>query len=427
MKLKRIVSLLIILSLSISVFFPFPLSSGLSKISINVERDIYRTGNPVYVFGSVLDASDASIALIDVENPSGEIWASASVSIDLDGNFGTTVGSISPLDSTGTYIVTVTADGITNSTTFQVKTQHNILVSTDKNVYLDDDTISVLGRVSPLIDGYKVTVKISRNSSCEIDCVVSIAETTPGADGTYLAEEVYKVQVEDYGEWIVNVTYGPMASNQITIYVGLTVSLNIEKNEYLPGDKINVSGIVKPLIWGSVKMKIRNPSGGIWADVEAFPNSEGEFSIEELIFPGDQIGEYNIYADYWGITNETRYMLGHLGDSTMKISQMKINGISNVNRVLISEGDAVSINVELINKDIVTHEYVLIVQIKDGSGKLVFIASQSSDLKPGELADQTAGQPLWDKGVYEVKIFVWDSWSRANALSSGKLMNFEVV
>ncbi len=415
-------------SLLLTVLAPIPLTSALSNLAVYSEKTVYIEGEAVYIYGTI-DAplGDSAQVNITVANPSGGVWAAAFISPDPEGDFGVTVGSISPLDSTGTYVVTATYLTLKNITTFQVKTPQKITINTDKLVYLIDESITVSGRVSPLIDGYRVTLRIGPNASCTDVCEGAVGQVVPSSDGSYIARDFYTVRSIDNGKWIVNATYGPLASQATSIYVGVKIIMNSVQSEYLPGHLVNITGKVSPVISGPLKIEIKNPSGSVWLSDEATPDFEGKFNFTEVIYPGDQVGNYSVSASYWGTSNSTSFVVGHLGSSTLSILTLGIYDASGDPVLLLYPGSVVRVRATLINTDIVTHEFVFIIQIKDSSGKLVFIAFQSSSLNPGEFVGQTAGQPFLDRDTYTVEVFVWDSWNNANPLTDVHTLQFKII
>ncbi len=426
--MRKIISSVLAVSILLTILTPIPLTSAISKISVFAEKPTYVAGESVYIFGTIgepiVDLSQVEITVI---KPSGSNWASVSVLPDSDGNFGATVGSISQLDSTGTYLVSVTYRALSNSTTFQVKTQQTITVETDSIVYLVNETITVSGRVSPLLEGYRVTLRIGPNDTCGTECMVAVDQTTPMPDGSYIFQDFYTVRSIDNGHWVVNATYGPLGFAAAHIYVGVRVILTPSASEYLPGDLVNITGNISPVISGPVQVMIKNPSGGIWVDLEATPNGVGDFNFTEIVYPGDQVGNYSVSGSYWGVTNYTSFMLGKLGTSVVRIAALGVYNFTDGGMAWLYQGSMVRVRAALVNTDIVTHDLLFIIQIKDSSGKLVFIACQSSSVKPGDFVGQTAGQPFWDEGTYTVEVFVWDSWANANALSEVHTLKFRIV
>ncbi len=74
----------------------------------------------------------------------------------------------------------------------------------------------------------------------------------------------------------------------------------------------------------------------------------------------------------------------------------------------------------LTNIDVVSHDFIFIIQISDSSGKIVFITSQeANDICPNRTIDEIVGtSSISVKGTYTVKAFVWDSWDTPNVLSN---------
>lgn len=426
--MRKIIAPILAASLLLTVLTPIPLTSALSEIAVHSDKTVYVAGEAVYIFGTIgKPVGDLPRVNITVASPSGGVWASVFIPPDPEGDFGVTVGSISELDSTGTYVVTATYLALKNVTTFQVKTIQKITVNPDKLVYLIGEPVTVSGRVSPLIEDYRVTLRIGPNGSCTDECGGAVGQVIPESDGSYVARDFYTVRSIDNGNWIVNATYGPLAHAAVSIYVGVKIIMAPVQPEYLPGQLVNITGTVSPMISGPLKVEIKNPSGGVWLSVEETLDYQGKFNVTGVVYPGDQVGNYTVSASYWGVSNSTSFLVGHLGSSTLSISTLGIYDASGDPVLRLQPGSTVRVRATLINTDIVTHEFVFIIQIKDSSGRLVFIAFQSSSLNPSEFVGQTAGQPFSDKDTYTVEVFVWDSWENANPLTEVHTLQFKII
>ncbi len=423
-KLKKVVSSLLALSILLVGFAPIPLSSAVSQVSVYTDKAVYVAGDSVYVYGTVVSPSIPSVSVnVTVAAPSGGVWSSILMLPDSVGNFGATVGIISALDSTGAYIVSVRYLSFVNSTTFQVKTPPTITVKADKRVYLVNETITVSGQVSPLVQGYRVTLRIGQGSASWS----AVAQTTPTSDGSYVFKDFYKVRSIDNGKWVVNVTYVPFASATVSLYVGVKLNLALGNTEYLPGQSVNITGYVSPLVSGPVTVHLKNPLNVLWVDPEVVPDSTGKFTLMQTVYPGDQVGNYSVTASYWGVTNRTSFLVGRLDVYAMSISSLGVYNVSDNLVSQISAGSLVRVKATLNNLDKVTHKFVLITQIKDGSGKVVFVGSQSSSVKAGGVIGQVVGTTLQVKDTYTVEAFIWDSWGNANTLSEVYTVKFKIV
>lgn len=422
--MKKVIASLLALSVLLVALTPIPLTAAFSQISVYTDKAVYAADDSVYIYGTVVTPlTPFERVNVTVAAPSGGVWSSILLLPDSLGNFGATVGIISTLDSTGTYLVSVKYLNFVNSTTFQVKTPQTLTVKTDKTVYLVNETITVSGQVSPLIQGYRVTLRVGLGGTSWS----AVAQTTPTSDGSYVFKDFYKVRSIDNGKWVLNVTYGPFASSAVSLYVGVRVNLFLGKTEYLPGQRVNVTGYVSPLISGPVTVYLKNPSGVLWVDPEVVPDSTGKFTVMQMVYPGDQVGNYSVSASYWGVTNRTSFLVGRLGVLAMSVSSLGVYNVSDNFVSQISAGSLVRVKATLNNLDKVTHKFVFITQIKDSSGKIVFIGSQSSSVKPGSIIGQVVGTTLQVKDTYTVEVFIWDSWVDANTLSEVYTVKFKIV
>jgi hypothetical protein len=426
--LRRVTAAILITSLILTIFPQMPLTSALSNISIYADKPIYMAGESVYVYGKISEPSDVSSPVqITVSNPSGGVWSSVSLTLGPAGDFGATVGTISPLDSTGTYVVDVSYQSLSNRTAFQVKTPSRLAFNSSKMVYLVGETISVTGAVSPLIEGYRVTLRLGTNATCSDQCVIAVAQITPKSDGSFTLPNFYKVRPIDNGHWFINATYGPFSSAVVEVYVGINITLSLSSNEYVPGQRINISGTVSPLVSGPVDISVKNPSGSIWYEGSVNPTGNGSFSVQVVPYPGDQIGNYSISTSYWGVTRNTNFTLGMLGSSTMKITTAGVFDINDKPAPWLYSGSMVRVRAIIVNQDVVSHNFTFIIQIKDSAGNLVFMGAQSSSVALNGFVGQTIGQRFYDRGTYTAEVFVWDSWLGGNALSEVQTLTFHII
>ncbi len=426
--MRRITAAILVVSLVLTIFPQIPPTSALSQVSLYTDRPTYMAGDSVYIFGKILELSDVSLPVqIAVTSPSGGVWSSVSLTVGLAGDFGATVGTISSLDSTGTYVVTVSYQGVSNQTAFQVKTPSQLTLNSSKLVYLVGETISVTGTVSPLIEGYRVTLRLGNNASCTDECGIAVAQITPRSDGMYVLPSFYKVRPTDSGHWFINATYGPFSSTVVDVYVGIKVTVSVTNQEYVPGHRVNISGTVSPMVSGPVAIEVKNPSGSIWFTDSATPGGNGFYSVQAIPFPGDQIGNYSVSASYWGVSDFANFTLGRLGSPTMKITTAGVFDINDKPAPWLYSGSTVRVRSIIVNDDVVSHNFTFIIQIKDSAGNLVFIGSQSSSVGVNGFVGQTIGQRFNDRGTYTAEVFVWDSWIGGNALSEVKILVFQII
>ncbi|MCL4436093.1 MAG: hypothetical protein M1387_05210 [Thaumarchaeota archaeon] len=425
--MKRTIAAILIVSLVLTIFPQMPLTSALSQISIYADKPIYVAGDSVYIYGKIPEPPDTSAPVkITVANPSGGEWSSVSLTLDPAGDFGATVGTISSLDSTGTYVVTVHYLGLSNRTAFQVKTPSRLTLNSSKLVYLVGETISVAGTVSPLIEGYRVTLRLGTNATCSDQCT-AVGQITPKPDGTFAQPNFYKVRSIDNGHWFINATYGPFSSAVVDVYVGVKVTVSISSQGYVPGRSVDISGVVSPMISGPVAVAVKNPSGSIWFTDSATPSANGTFSVRAVPFPGDQVGNYSVTASYWGVSGNANFTLGRLGSSTMRITTAGVFDINDKPAPWLYSGSMVRVRAIIVNDDVVSHNFTFITQIKDISGNLVFMGGQSSLVEVNGFVGQTIGQRFSERGTYIVEVFVWDSWIGGNALSEVRTLTFQII
>lgn len=408
--MKQIVSIALSFILFFAVFSSVPTIFADSEIIVFVEKTEYFAGDSIYVFGQLSHSfnSTEQISII-VVSPSGNIWKSLFARPDSEGRFGITIGVLSSLDSTGTYVVSARYYTFTNQITFQVRTPQTLEINSNKEVYLANETISFSGHVSPVVDGSQVTIKIGLDPFW-----VAVGQSIPLKDGSFTLNNFYKVQPDDNAIWTVKATYGPYVDETFLIYVGAKLTITSDQSEYVPGQTLNIVGSVSPASPGSVIITVKNPSGGLFYN-DSVPIGGGSFSASTEIFPGDESGNYSVSVNFLGVTNTSYFVVGHLDSSVMKVSGLSLGGSRYVRL-----GSPINVTATLTNIDVVSHDFIFIIQISDSSGKIVFITSQeANDIRPNMTIDEIVGtSSISVKGTYTVKAFVWDSWDTPNVLSN---------
>jgi hypothetical protein len=197
--------------------------------------------------------------------------------------------------------------------------------------------------------------------------------------------------------------------------------------EYLPGEYLNITGAVSPIINGPVSVLISNPSGGIWLKDDINPDEDGNFTISELVWPGDQVGNYSVRASYYGVTNSTTFVIGQFGSSTFRLSNLGVYDTNGNSVFMFDSGSMVEVKATLNNMDVVSHDLLFIIQIKNSDGKIVYSGSQQSSLESNDFITLSIGQAFLYRDIYSVDVLVWDQWLNSNILSEEFILNFRII
>jgi len=391
-------------------------------ITIFTDKPSYNTGEMVYVYGAVEQVIPGERVNITVLNPLGKVWVRTLVTPDVKGNYGAVLGSVSEMDLTGTYRVMGLYAGYLAEVRFQVRIRPNVTIMSDKSVYLTNETISVSGKVSPYLPDFPVTICLKH-----LDTIKAVAQVTPLPNGSFRYADIYRVKPEDKGRWTVIANYGNLVESSADFFVGLYVNVEVAPRTLRPGELFNLTGRVPFVVSGPVKVKIIGPSGGLWAEFDAEVSADGSYSMQQLVYPYDEAGVYNVTVSYWGVSNHTTFKIGRLGLNTFKVSDVgTFDALGNPTSTFL-RGQQVQISANLKNNDIIPHKYICVVQITDRSARVVFIGWIESAIEVGQTVRHSIGTVITTRGDYTASIMVWDDWSTPTPLAESITLTFKVI
>ena len=407
--------------LLISSFAPIYASSA-KPITIFTDKSSYSAGEMVYVYGLVERVIPGERVNITVLNPLGKVWVRTFATPDVKGNYGAVLGSLSEMDVTGTYRVMGSYAGYLAEVSFQVRIRPNVTIMSDKSVYLTNETISVSGKVSPYFPDYPVTICLKH-----FDTIKAVAQVTPLTNGSFRCTDIYRVKPEDKGRWTVVANYGNLVESSADLFVGLYINVEVTPRTLRPGELFNLTGRVPFVVSGPVKVKIIGPSGGLWAEFDAGVSADGYYSVQQLVYPYDEPGVYNVTVSYWGASNRTSFKIGMLGLNTFRVSNVgTFDVIGNPTSTFI-RGQQVQVSVSLKNNDIIPHRYIYVVQIADKSAHVIFIGWIESAIEVGQTVRHSIGTVITTRGDYTASIMVWDDWATPTPLAESITLSFKVV
>jgi len=128
------------------------------EIKVKTDKDFYVAGEVVKVEGKVSEVDKGYAIAIQVRDPDGNLWAIAQTFPEDNGNFSSSIATISPKSPLGEYKVLVSYKGVSTQTSFKVIAKLNLILSKDNLSYGEETFIKVEG-----IQGYKVITEVSRD------------------------------------------------------------------------------------------------------------------------------------------------------------------------------------------------------------------------------------------------------------------------
>jgi len=392
------------------------------QITIFTERSSYTLGETVYVYGAVEPRVEGERVNITVLNPLGKVWVRTYVTPDVKGNYGAAIGTVSTSDLTGQYRVIGSYAGSVAEAIFYVRIKPNITILTDKPAYLSNETILVSGKVSPYLPDYPVTIYIK-----DANTVKAVAQITPHRDGSFSNIHIYRVKPDDRGNWTVVASYGNLAESSKDIYVGLYINLSLSSYTLKPGNLFNLTGRVSFVVSGPAKVKITSPSGGVWGEFEAPVDADGYYSVQQIVYPYDEVGTYNVTVSYWGASNSTTFKVGRLGVNTFAVLDAGTFDVIGQRTSTFLRGQTIQISAAIKNTDIIPHSYVYIVQIRNERNEAVFLSWVSSTLDVERSVKHAVGTVINTAGRYTASIMIWDDWSNPTPLAQTITLTFAVI
>lgn len=184
----------------------------LQPLMIEIDKDVYHSGETVNISGSVIKEVSGTEGLvvnqkpeIIVKNEKNKVVFTASPDLGADSGFKTSVKLVPGVFKTGQYKISVKYYNEKDQTVFKVDDRFNIgkdiplvlLLETDKEKYLPGETVRVSGKTSRIISVFDVDVKITKD-------YVLISDATVKFDGLGSFHFDYTIpQNENLGNYTV--------------------------------------------------------------------------------------------------------------------------------------------------------------------------------------------------------------------------------
>lgn len=184
----------------------------LQPLMIEIDKDVYHSGETVNISGSVIKEVSGTEGLvvnqkpeIIVKNEKNKEVFTASPDLGADGGFKTSVKLVPGVFKTGQYKISAKYYNEKDQAVFKVDDRFNVgkdiplvlLLETDKEKYLPGETVKVSGKTSKIISVFDVDVKITKD-------YVLISDATVKFDGLGSFQYGYIIpQNADLGNYTV--------------------------------------------------------------------------------------------------------------------------------------------------------------------------------------------------------------------------------
>lgn len=167
----------------------------LQPIVVNIDKDVYSSGETAIISGSVIKEITGTEGLVVIQKPEIIVKSEKNKEVfraypDLreDGSFKTSLKLVTGVFKTGQYKVSAKYYDVKDQAVFKVDDRFNIgkdiplvlLMETDKEQYLPGETVKVSGKTSKIISVFDVEVKITKD-----DVLISGATVTFDQMGSF--------------------------------------------------------------------------------------------------------------------------------------------------------------------------------------------------------------------------------------------------
>lgn len=333
-------------------------------------------------------------------------------------------------------------------------------VKTDKDLYAFGSTVTVTGKVPSFKEGEQGTIKIlTPKNRIFID-----DKFTPTPDGSFTYSFKLQGNIMEEGTWIIRLHYS--LNNKImsfevqetvkedtqtpTTATPSTVTLNVstDKDEYLLGDIVTITGTVSPVSDKNVVVQVFNAANFAVTFAQLLPASDGNF---EHKFPlkgtAAVAGNYTINVIYMEIkktlsinviessddeetdteTGENQEQEQEEPSQKVTASRITIADTDGSEKASAAIGEQILIRTNLTNNQKEQQEFVFIVQIKNADGEILMLSWFKSTLNAQETAKVEHSWVPEEKGRFEIEGFVWKDIVEPEPLSDTITSSIRVI
>jgi len=291
-----------------------------------------------------------------------------------------------------------------------------------KGDYAVGMTVTLIGEVTGSFSANDpVSIKVTNpNGQTYKDATAKLDE----AGSFTLQFKLEGAQASVVGVHTVEATYKSLKANaSFEVKEKPTLTINVAKNSYNLGDVVTVTGKVTPRILSPVEIRIYGFNNTIWKTIAVDADkirTDGTFSIDvgELSGRNAQPGKYRVEASY----------AEKLATASLTFD-VKVSGKVTPGRFMLVDqsskpleeifvGQQVLIQADVRNNLQVKQPFAYLVLINDADGFTVSLSWITGTLPASETLSAAQSWIPDNAGRYTVKVFVWESVSNPNPLTT---------
>jgi hypothetical protein len=351
------------------------------------------------------------------------------------------------------YRLFLLATLLTSLLSFNNAYAETFTASTDKNLYAFGSTVNVTGKVPSFKEGEVGTIKIlTPKNRIFVD-----DKFTPEPDGSFTYSFKLQGNIIEEGTWVIRLHYNVNnkimsfevqetvkedTQTQATTPASSTVTLNAstDKDEYLLGDTVTITGTVSPVSDKNIVVQVFNAANFAVNFAQLVPATDGTF---EHKFPlkgtAATVGNYTINVTYMEIkktlsidvvesSDEEETETGENQEPEQEQEQEEPLQKVTASRITITDtdgsekasaaiGEQILIRTNLTNNQNNQQEFAFIVQVKNADGEILMLSWFKGILDAEQTAKVEQSWVSEEKGRFEIEAFVWKDIAEPEPLS----------
>jgi hypothetical protein len=270
------------------------------QLTVSVERASYVSGETVLVKGTVPSAKEGTALVIQVFNPTNNLYILGNPQPRADGTYSFEFLIGGQLATTGTYIVRASYSGQTAQTTFELIVP--LTVRTEYPSYVPGEIVRIRGSVLEVVRGEHVIVQIFSPANT----LYSVAEVRPDVSSRTFYDEIVVGGAQGVlGEYSVTAAY--LGDRANTGFELAPLVVRTDRASYPLGATVTVFGRVQNIIEGvPVTIQVFNPNEALLTIAQTSVDANRSFSYSfDLIGSAAISGVYRVKATYSEHMSET--------------------------------------------------------------------------------------------------------------------------
>ena len=297
-----------------------------------------------------------------------------------------------------------------------------LTVAPFKGVYSVGMTVIVFGEVNAsFTPGSNVAVKVTNPNGQTYQNVNAKLDES----GSYTVEfKLEGSQAVVVGIHSVEATYQSLkATASFEVKEKASLKINADKSSFNLGDTVVITGTVTPRLVERVEIRIYNPDNVVWKFFAVTPDrirTDGTFSVEvgELSGKLSIPGKYRVEASYAGNIASASLQFDVKTSGKVTPGRFMLVDQSGKQMEEIFVGQQVLVQADVRNNLQEKQPFAYLVLINDADGFTVSLSWITGTLPASETLSAAQSWIPDNAGRYTVKVFVWESVSNPNPLTT---------